>query len=89
MVLGGRITGLLSAQSYQPDVYNEEDQQILSTLANQAGVAIQNGRLFGETERLALELDSAWWSEPPNCVVSSKTLRPYCVFSPSIFEPRP
>ena len=57
MVLGGRITGMLSAQSYHPDLYTEEDQQVLSTLANQAGVAIQNGRLFGETERLALELE--------------------------------
>ena len=57
MILGGRTTGMLSAQSYQLDVYSEEDQQILSTLANQAGVAIQNGRLYGETERLARELE--------------------------------
>ena len=31
--------------------------QILSTLANQAAVAIQNGRLFNETERLAREFE--------------------------------
>ena len=57
MNLGGKTIGMLSAQSYQQNVYTEEDLQILSTLANQAVVAIQNGRLFKETQRLAQELE--------------------------------
>jgi PAS domain S-box-containing protein len=57
MILGGKTIGMLSAQSYQPNVYTEEDLQILSTLANQAAVAIQNSRLFNETQRLARELE--------------------------------
>ena len=57
MLLGGRTIGMLSAQSYQPNVYTEGDLQVLSTLANQAIVAIQNGRLFNETQRLAQELE--------------------------------
>lgn len=57
MTLGGETIGMLSAQSYQPNVYTQEDLQILSTLANQAIVAIQNGRLFAETQRLAEELE--------------------------------
>ena len=57
MLLGGRAVGMLSAQSYQSNVYTEDDLQILSTLANQAIVAIQNGRLFNETQRLAQELE--------------------------------
>jgi PAS domain S-box-containing protein len=57
MTLSGRTVGMLSAQSYQANVYSEDDLQILSTLANQAAVAIQNGRLFNETERLARELE--------------------------------
>ncbi|HEX5837362.1 MAG TPA: GAF domain-containing protein [Anaerolineales bacterium] len=57
MTLSGRTVGMLSAQSYKPNVYSEDDLQILSTLANQAAVAIQNGRLFNETERLARELE--------------------------------
>jgi GAF domain-containing protein/nitrogen-specific signal transduction histidine kinase len=57
MLIGGRAIGMLSAQSYQPDVYTEDDLQILSTLANQAIVAIQNGRLLNETQRLAQELE--------------------------------
>ncbi len=57
MVLGNETIGVLSTQSYQPHVYTQDDVQILSTLANQAIVAIQNGRLFAETQRLAEELE--------------------------------
>lgn len=57
MVLGGRAVGMLSVQSYKPNVYSEDELQILSTLANQAVVAIQNGRLFNETQRLAEQLE--------------------------------
>lgn len=57
MTISGKTIGMLSAQSYQANVYTEEDLQILSTLANQAAVAIQNGRLFKETQRLAQELE--------------------------------
>ncbi len=57
MTLSGKTIGMLSAQSYQPNVYTEEDLQILGTLANQAAVAVQNGRLFKETQRLAQELE--------------------------------
>jgi GAF domain-containing protein/sensor histidine kinase regulating citrate/malate metabolism len=57
MTLGGRVLGMLSVQSYQPKMYTEDDQQILSTFANQAIVAIQNARLFAETQRLAEELE--------------------------------
>jgi len=57
MILGGRTIGMLSVQSYQPNVYSEDELQILSTLANQAIVAIQNGRLFNETQRLAEQLE--------------------------------
>jgi len=55
--MGGKVIGMLSAQSYQPNVYTEDEEQILSTLANQAAVAIQNGRLYAETRRLADELE--------------------------------
>ncbi len=57
LAIGGKVIGMLSAQSYQPDIYSAEQEQILSTLGNQAAVAIQNGRLFEETRRLADELE--------------------------------
>ena len=57
MNIGNETIGVLSAQSYQRNVYTEDDVQILGTLGNQAIVAIQNGRLFAETQRLAEELE--------------------------------
>jgi GAF domain-containing protein len=57
MIVGGTALGMLSVQSYQAGVYTEEDVQILGTLANQAIVAIQNGRLFAETQNLASQLE--------------------------------
>ena len=57
MTSGGKVIGALSAQSYQFNAYTENDQQILGTLANQATVAIQNARLFNETQQLASTME--------------------------------
>jgi PAS domain S-box-containing protein len=54
---GGKTIGMLSAQSYQFGAYSQSDLQIMSTLANQASIAIQNGRLFAETQSLAATLE--------------------------------
>jgi GAF domain-containing protein/nitrogen-specific signal transduction histidine kinase len=57
MTLAGKTIGALSAQSHQKMAYTDEDVQILGTLANQVIISIQNARLFGETQRLAQELE--------------------------------
>ncbi len=57
MIQGTKTIGMLSAQSYQHNAYTESDIQLLSTLANQATVAIQNGRLFAETQKMAATLE--------------------------------
>jgi len=57
MVSGGAVIGALSVQSYQINAYTENDQQILSTLANQATTAIQNSRLLSETQKFASILE--------------------------------
>lgn len=57
MTIGNRNVGMLSVRSRQANAYTDQDLQILGTLANQAAVTIQNGRLFGETQRLAQELE--------------------------------
>lgn len=57
MLSGGKVIGALSAQSYQFNAYTENDQQILSTLANQATIAIENARLLGQTQKLAATLE--------------------------------
>ncbi len=58
MIVGGKALGMLSAQSYLVDIYTDEDMQILGTLANQAIVAIQNGRLFAQTQKLVNEQEA-------------------------------
>lgn len=57
MISGGKVIGALSAQSYSLGAYTENDQQILSTLANQVTIAILNARLFAETQNLASTLE--------------------------------
>ncbi len=57
MRTGEQIAGVLVAQSTQNGIYTEDDQQILSTLSNQAIIAIQNGRFFAETQRLTETLE--------------------------------
>ena len=44
--VGGHVIGVITAQSYQPDVYKEEDRVLLEMLAAQAAIAIQNARLY-------------------------------------------
>jgi signal transduction histidine kinase/CheY-like chemotaxis protein/signal transduction protein with GAF and PtsI domain len=52
----GSIFGMLSCQCYQPHAYTQEDLDTLSTLANQAAIAIENARLFEETQHRLAEL---------------------------------
>jgi GAF domain-containing protein len=48
---GNELIGMLSTQSYQKDVYTDEDQTILEMLAAYASSALENLRLFTETKR--------------------------------------
>ena len=57
MTVGSGVVGMLSARSHRAGAYTGEDLRLLATLANQAVVTIQNGRLFAETQRLAQELE--------------------------------
>jgi GAF domain-containing protein/CheY-like chemotaxis protein len=50
------IIGAISVQSYQPHAFNNDDQRLLQTLANSMSVALENARLFDETQRRAAEL---------------------------------
>ena len=54
MRLRGRVMGMLSAQSYQPNAYKEEDQHLLEMLASYAAIALENLRLFTEIQKLAI-----------------------------------
>ena len=51
---GDEIIGLISLQSYEtPNAYDEQDLQLLSSIANQAAIAIQSVRQFEDTQRRA------------------------------------
>ncbi|MBV6397262.1 MAG: Sensor histidine kinase RcsC [Anaerolineales bacterium] len=51
------VTGVLSIQSYRRNVFNQNDVRLLQTLANAMSVALENARLFDETQRLLKETE--------------------------------
>ena len=51
--VGGKVIGAISVQSYQADAYAEEQLMLLSALAHQIVIAIENARLFEETRQNA------------------------------------
>ncbi len=51
-----RVIGVLNVESTEVDAFTPEDEQLLSTLAAQAAVAIENARLHEEERRRAKEL---------------------------------
>jgi GAF domain-containing protein len=53
LIIEGRIVGALDVQSHETGAFSDEDVQMLSLLADQVSLAIENARLFDET-RLAL-----------------------------------
>lgn len=58
ITLGGKVFGMLSAQSYLPDAYSPDDLTSLWMLANQVGIALSNARLFEETRRRTAHLEA-------------------------------
>jgi GAF domain-containing protein len=55
---GSQIIGALDVQSTQRGAFTEEDIQLLSLLANQVSLAIENARLFDETRRALAESEA-------------------------------
>jgi diguanylate cyclase (GGDEF)-like protein len=56
MLVEGRSLGTISILLPQRNALTEEYCDLLKTVANQAGVAIQRARLFGHTQRMANEM---------------------------------
>lgn len=52
--IAGRIVGVLSAQSYQPDQYDGEDVEVLHSLANLVASAFANAELLARGRELYL-----------------------------------
>jgi serine phosphatase RsbU (regulator of sigma subunit) len=58
MLVGDQVTGILSLQDIeQENAFDESDVRFLETLAASMSVALENARLFDETERLLKETE--------------------------------
>lgn len=55
--VGDEIIGALDVQSTTPNAFSQEDINILSTLADQVSIAIQNAEQFEQTKRALKESD--------------------------------
>ncbi|HSM71453.1 MAG TPA: GAF domain-containing protein, partial [Anaerolineales bacterium] len=58
MRIGDKVIGMISAQSYKHNSYGEEEQALLEMLATHAAAAIENTRLYNETQRRLKELET-------------------------------
>ncbi len=57
MLAGNQIIGMINVQNYDtPFYFTQQDQQLLFAIASQAAIAIQNARLFEQTQRQNKEL---------------------------------
>ncbi len=55
MLIGERLIGVICVQDYRPRAYGEDEELLLSTIADQVAVAIEQARLY-EAEREQREL---------------------------------
>ncbi len=50
ILVGDKVLGVVDVQSFRPNAFNEGNVRLLSTLASNMGVAIENARLFDEAQ---------------------------------------
>jgi len=58
--IGERVIGVLDVQSTEKNVFRQEDIEILSVLADQISIAIENTRLLQETRRAFAEVQNTY-----------------------------
>ncbi|MGE5376355.1 MAG: GAF domain-containing protein, partial [Bacteroidota bacterium] len=57
ILAGQRVLGAVSIQSYKQNAFDQDDLRLLQTLANSMSVALENARLFDETQLLLKETE--------------------------------
>jgi len=60
LMIGNDVIGVIDVQSEEPNAFKNEDIEVLSTLANQVAVAIENARLFQKSQEALQELDKTF-----------------------------
>lgn len=60
LIIGSEVIGALDVQSEQANAFSNEDIDVLTTLANQVAVAIENARLFQQSQAALQELDQTF-----------------------------
>lgn len=58
--IGSQIIGALDVQSTEPNAFSQEDISIISTLADQVSIAIQNAHLYEEAREALAQAESAF-----------------------------
>jgi GAF domain-containing protein/HAMP domain-containing protein len=58
LTIAGQIIGALDVQSTDSNAFTEEDVDVLSTLAEQVSLAIQNARLYEQTQKSLAEAEA-------------------------------
>ena len=53
--VAGNVIGVLDVQSTETNAFTQEDLSVLTTLADQIAIAIENARLFGESKKALAE----------------------------------
>jgi signal transduction histidine kinase/putative methionine-R-sulfoxide reductase with GAF domain len=56
LLVGDQMVGVMSVQDYLPNAFSEEHQRFLSTIASEVSIAIENARLYQETQQRLKEL---------------------------------
>jgi GAF domain-containing protein/nitrogen-specific signal transduction histidine kinase len=57
LMVRGAVTGVLAAQSEEPDHFGESHLRLLGQIGNQLAVALDNARLFGTVQGYAADLE--------------------------------
>jgi signal transduction histidine kinase len=58
MIARDRVLGVISVQSFRKNAFSRDDEILLTTIANQAAVALDNASLFRELSALTSELEN-------------------------------
>lgn len=57
MIARDRVVGVISIQSYRKNIFTEEDELLLTAIATQAAVALENANLYRDLEGLTYALE--------------------------------